>query len=418
MAIYCAHCGVENSEASGYCKNCGRALSASKPSVRGSDPGFGDDAASPAGDSRSPAQSSTKSRTWTLVAVVAGLLAVIVFFATARIFLPSGTSDASEPKPTSTPRTAFAAPSPTSTPAPTPTPTLTPKPTIAAFTCSSNARLIQAIRGEDTETIEAFARLCPDHLNTEHREGFRHDETPLTLAVKGQATAIVQILVDAGANPNQSTQYGFRHDETPLTLAVKAQAAEMVRILIDAGADPNKSNQYGFRLYLSPLEIAIEEGYTETVNALTTGTVFSCSHESDNPTPLYRAVKKGNIEAIALFASLCPDHLNTEHSQGFRHDETPLSLAVKAQAVEIVRILIDAGVDPNQSTQYGFRHDETPLTLAVKAQAADMVRILIDAGADPNKSNQYGFRLYLSPLEIATAEGYTEIVKILTGGSS
>ena len=47
-----------------------------------------------------------------------------------------------------------------------------------------------------------------------------------------------------------------------------------------------------------------------------------------------------------------------------------------------------------------------------------MVRILIDAGADPNKSNQYGFRLYLSPLEIATAEGYTEIVKILTGGSS
>ena len=75
--------------------------------------------------------------------------------------------------------------------------------------------------------------------------------------------------MNAGANPNTVTQLGFRHYETPLSLAVKAQATEIVQILVDAGSDPNKENEYGFRLYLSPLKIAIEENYVEIFNILT-----------------------------------------------------------------------------------------------------------------------------------------------------
>ena len=84
----------------------------------------------------------------------------------------------------------------------------------------------------------------------------------------------------------------------------------------------------------------------------------------------------------------------------------------------MVRILAVAGADPNTVTQIDFRHYETPLSIAVKAQASDIVRILLDAGADPNKETQNDFRLYVSPLDIAIEEGYTDIFKILTGTSN
>ena len=149
----------------------------------------------------------------------------------------------------------------------------------------------------------------------------------------------------------------------------------------------------------------------------TTGSTFSCSQDSN---PIFRAVKNGDIELTTLLISLCPEHLNTKVSTGFYKEDTPLSFAVKAQAPEMVRILLNAGADPNTITQDqdGLYLYETPLSLAVQARDAEMVRILLDAGADPNKSTQRAFRLKLSPLDIAIEEGYTEMVKLLTGTSN
>ena len=127
-------------------------------------------------------------------------------------------------------------------------------------------------------------------------------------------------------------------------------------------------------------------------------------------------MEKVNIEVARILAGLCPEHLDTEYNYAFRLYETPLSLAVKAQAIEIVRILVDAGADPNTISQNAFRLYETPLSLAVKAQATEMVQILLDAGADPNLAlEQSGTK---SPLEIAIERGYTAIAKILIGSSN
>ncbi|MCY4660922.1 MAG: peptidoglycan-binding protein [Acidobacteria bacterium] len=141
---------------------------------------------------------------------------------------------------------------------------------------------------------------------------------------------------------------------------------------------------------------------------------FSCSQVSP-PNPLFRAVRRGDVAIVTVLADLCPEHLDTVHEQAFRLYETPLSLAVKAQAVELVRVLLEAGADPNTITQNAFRLYETPLSLAVKAQFIEIVRILVDAGADPNESLQRSFRLHLSPLDIAIEEGYTEIANVLVG---
>ena len=64
-----------------------------------------------------------------------------------------------------------------------------------------------------------------------------------------------------------------------------------------------------------------------------------------------------------------------------------------------------------------FRN-ETPLSLAVKSGSTEIVRILVDAGADPNLTVRQSLFVELSPLEMAIELNSTTIVEILTGTSN
>ena len=223
--------------------------------------------------------------------------------------------------------------------------TVTDSPSVTVSACMNESGpppLHQSVTDGDTELATTLAELCKEHLNTEYSYGFRLYETPLSLAVKAQATEIVQVLVNAGADVNTVTRNDFRLYETPLSLAVKAQATEIVRILVDAGADLNKETQNDFRLDETPLSLAVKAQATEIVRIL--------------------------VDAGA--------DLNKETQNGFRLDETPLSLAVKAQATEIVRILVDAGADPNKETQNGFRLYLSPLEIANERGYTEIINIL------------------------------------------
>ena len=183
--------------------------------------------------------------------------------------------------------------------------------------------------------------------------------------------------------------------------------------------------------------------------ALATGTAFTCSEGAD-PTPLHRAVNTNNLETVGIFVGLCPGDLDIVSHEYF-YDQTPLSLAIGANSTEVVRILINAGANPNFRVNPAFRagthltyavgkgnaeivqilldagadpnvvdteqfYDESALSLAVKKRDKEMTRILISAGANPTQIlDQYN---NVSPLDIAIAKGYTDIVQILTGTSN
>ena len=90
----------------------------------------------------------------------------------------------------------------------------------------------------------------------------------MTYAVGLGDVNVVQILLDAGADPNVIDREQF-YEESPLSLAVKDQDAAMVQILLDGGADPNqKLDQFN---EVSPLDIATEEGYPAIVQILLAG---------------------------------------------------------------------------------------------------------------------------------------------------
>ena len=68
-----------------------------------------------------------------------------------------------------------------------------------------------------------------------------------------------------------------------------------------------------------------------------------------------------------------------------------------------VQILLDADAE-----QF---YDESPLSIAVKARDVEMVRTLVVAGADPNQKLEQ----FDDETPLAIDKDYTEIIGILTG---
>lgn len=86
-------------------------------------------------------------------------------------------------------------------------------------------------------------------------------------------------------------------------------------------------------------------------------------------------------------------------------DRTALLSAMMEDYLDIIHILILAGVDLNKQADWGV----TPLYSASEDGKTGIVRMLVDSGADLNKQNEKG----RTPLSIATYYGHVDIVRIL-----
>ncbi len=322
-------------------------------------------------------------------------------------------------------------------------------PTYTCIEASGHSPLHSAVHATNTQLVRVIAASCPQYLDRVS-DNYFYDQTPLSLAIGRGDSGIVQILINAGADPDTRINPAFRVG-THLTYAIGLNEDEIVQILLDGDADPNVIDTEQF-YNQTPLSLAIEAANEDLLrNLIAAG---ADPNQKINPafrvgTHLTYAVGLGdtNVVQILLDAEADPNVIDTEQF----YNQTPLSLAIKAANEDLLRNLIAAGADPNQKINPAFRvgthltyavglgdtnivqilldaeadpnvidteqfYDESPLSLAVKAQDEAMVRILVDAGADPNqKLDQFND---VSPLDIASEEGYTEIVQILLAGAA
>ncbi|WP_395091000.1 ankyrin repeat domain-containing protein [Armatimonas sp.] len=65
---------------------------------------------------------------------------------------------------------------------------------------------------------------------------------------------------------------------------------------------------------------------------------------------------------------------------------TPLGCAILAERPELMRVLLNAGANPNEK---GHR-DDPQLFAAIKTRNPSVVKTLLDAGADPRRKSDYG----------------------------
>jgi ankyrin repeat protein len=232
--------------------------------------------------------------------------------------------------------------------------------------------------------------------------------TALVYAARSGAIDAARVLLDAGADVNQTTRYGW----TPLLAATQNRNYQMGKFLLERGADVNIANRGGWtNLYLATDNRNVEGGDYPTrepdmdhleyirilldagadVNArLTesteTRTVFTNQWlDEDGATAFLRASQSGDVPLMKLLLEYGADPMiNTELGV------TPLAVAAgigwvegvttewsTAQTVEAVKLLLELGIDPNYQADTG----RTALHGAAHKGATEVARLLVEAGA-------------------------------------
>jgi hypothetical protein len=87
-----------------------------------------------------------------------------------------------------------------------------------------------------------------------------------------------------------------------------------------------------------------------------------------------------------------------------------LTETVSSGNTKHVRAMLQAGADPNQTSQGG----QTPIILAIASGNIHLVNLLLDAGADPSKRDHTG----LNAIEWAERKGLPEVAQVLRNPSS
>jgi ankyrin repeat protein len=225
-------------------------------------------------------------------------------------------------------------------------------------------------------------------LETANRAGI----TPLVRATMKGSEAIVKLLLSLGADPNSSVAGG----SSPLWFA--QQTPRILQMLLEAGANPNIINESGTPL----LNIAATRGNAEVMDLL-------LRHGAD-----LRAGPFGwtawMMAAARSHGSAC-EALEAHGAHRCDMRGTELHRAAEKNDVASVQRLLDAGVPVDVLDSTGA----SPLMSAFAADALDVTESLLARGASPKIANRDGY----SPLSIAARSGRLDWVdRLLALGAS
>ncbi|MEO8025942.1 MAG: ankyrin repeat domain-containing protein [Bryobacteraceae bacterium] len=230
---------------------------------------------------------------------------------------------------------------------------------------------LRALLAADPELVRArSARICnfdpPEHRATllhyaaaNGVEGYRQRTPP-------NAVAVAKLLLSAGAEVDAiADMYGAPCTTMSMLVSSGHPAAAGVQValieaLLDAGAaiDGAGADKWG-----TPLMTALLFGFPDAAYAL--------ARRGAHVDLLSAAAGLGNIDQVQSMLPSAP--LEDRHS----------ALAISAQLgqVNVVRLLLDAGEDPNRYNPPNQHAHSTPLHQAIAAGHIDVVRMLVERGA-------------------------------------
>lgn len=226
--------------------------------------------------------------------------------------------------------------------------------------------LIEAVLDGDVEAaagqLEQDRGLANLVVNGEDSE-FPEGTTLLHLAVQAGNADVVKLLVESGAELNKRNSEG----RAPLHDAIECCFGEATELLVESGAEVD-------------ISAAAILGATELVSELLSENQELANDRSTNLSPLGWAAFGDQPETAELLIKA-----------GARMDDGELLCAAAVGHVDVTRILLAHGADPNQIDE---RAGGTALHAAIGMKftddASDVVRILLEAGADPNAKTTSG----------------------------
>ena len=226
--------------------------------------------------------------------------------------------------------------------------------------------------------------------------------SPLLLSIMNANWDISKHLILAGADVNQWDIFG----EAPLftVLGNHTQAGggkggaydplnqttgtQIVHLLLERGANPN------MQLFFRPANL---NGVTNTRGS----------------TPLIRAVAAADMEMIKLLLANKADATLSLADQQTTIIAAISGRASETQAIEIVRMMKEAGADINTIAQVNHRYDSrggTALHYAARKRWKEMIKTLASYGINMNAKDQDG----LTALDYTQARGYLGFMDLQT----
>ncbi len=227
--------------------------------------------------------------------------------------------------------------------------------------------------------------------------------TPLVFAAREGDLETAKVLVDGGADVNQTTEYGW----TPLLVATNNRNYKLGAYLLEKGADPDIANKGGWTpLYLATDNRNIEGG--------------------DYPVP---KPDMDHLEYITLLLNkgADPNIQVTENTLSrtiftmqwfFEPGATAFVRASQSSDTALMKLLLAHGADPKITTDFG----DTALTVAggigwvegvtyerSAKENVEAVRMLLDLGLDPNWANHDGRTAVMG----AAHKGRNEVIQLL-----
>lgn len=217
---------------------------------------------------------------------------------------------------------------------------------------------------------------------------------------------MLKALITQGCDINAHVDSGH----LPLSFAVQLRNIELIEVLLDAGADP--SQQSNLEHKYTPLDEAIIDmthaDDTEIVDLLLeTGRCLINKGQDLRATAFSRALRMTEGPSPGLAGKLAMRMLNSVKDVNEDRREggyTLLHIATLQEREDFVDILLRKGADINAVDKHGC----TPFLLACQA-SAKMVPILIERGADIHAKYQSN----ATAIVVAAAHGNLEALRFL-----
>ncbi|KAL2900586.1 Ankyrin-1 [Bienertia sinuspersici] len=254
------------------------------------------------------------------------------------------------------------------------------------FTAASNGDL-KRIKEVGSDLIDKFGeQTAREVLGAKDPKG----RTILHIAAEKGRTHVCKYLVETiKCDVNVRDLNGI----TSLHYAVLEGYFMTSSYLLDHGALPKMATNEA----LTPLHYAAEKGRKDQLRLLISKGAEVDAPSTSKGTPLQCAAGNGMKDAVKILLDYKANPNATSHF-------TPLIVAILANSVDCVRLLLKNGADPN----LGVR-GEKPLFVAVSEGMIEIIKCLLKAGADPNATNFHD----LTPIELAAIEGNLTVVNTL-----
>ncbi len=181
------------------------------------------------------------------------------------------------------------------------------------------------------------------------------------------------------------------------SLAEPPHGRRTIETLFNAGADPTLTENNGH----TGLDILVQEGRRLDKWLQKRLETAGAPQVDKWPIHLAKAISDKCVDDVRDLLSH-GRNVNFTTARGF----SMLCHACRIGHEAIVRLLLDAGADPNRPDEH-----EIPLHSAVVGKNVEVVRMLLDTGADPNLPDP-GEEHFI-PLQLAKSLGYREIAELL-----